>query len=189
MSLKKLSADVRGHIRRIIANKMLDHLNELDDQEEAFLQAILDNAEFWRKADTEPQLLDRYLGFFDGSSSVRKQYVFQNYAYKIKGEFTPEHEKLLVQDAFDSERRKFERLRHKFDLAQHTEPRTERTGIPEEVRIAVWRRDKGQCVRCGSRERLEYDHIIPVSRGGSNTVRNIELLCEKCNRSKGDNIE
>jgi 5-methylcytosine-specific restriction endonuclease McrA len=119
-----------------------------------------------------------------------KQYIFQNYAYIIiKGTFTPEQEKLLVQDDFDSERRKFERLRNKHSLAQHTEPRTNRTGIPEEVRIAVWRRDSGRCVRCDSRERLEYDHIIPVSRGGSNTVRNIELLCETCNRNKGVNIQ
>lgn len=36
---------------------------------------------------------------------------------------------------------------------------------------------------------LEYDHIVPVSRGGSNTARNVELLCEVCNRSKGDRIQ
>jgi len=57
------------------------------------------------------------------------------------------------------------------------------------VRIAVWRRDEGKCAKCGSRENLEYDHIIPISKGGSNTVRNIELLCEECNRKKRDNIE
>jgi len=37
----------------------------------------------------------------------------------------------------------------------------------------------------GSNERLEFDHIIPVSKGGSNTARNIELRCEACNRRKG----
>jgi len=63
-----------------------------------------------------------------------------------------------------------------------------RPRIPERVRIEVWRRDEGKCVKCGSREKLEYDHIIPLSKGGSNTARNIELLCEKCNRSKGGNI-
>ena len=42
----------------------------------------------------------------------------------------------------------------------------------------VWRRDEGKCVQCDSSERIEYDHIIPVSKGGSNTVRNIQLLCE-----------
>lgn len=60
--------------------------------------------------------------------------------------------------------------------------------IPGRVRREVWRRDEGKCVKCGSRERLELDHIIPFSKGGSNTARNIELLCEKCNREKRDNI-
>jgi len=37
-------------------------------------------------------------------------------------------------------------------------------------------------------ERLEYDHIIPVSRGGSNTARNIELRCEARNRRKSATV-
>ncbi len=64
-----------------------------------------------------------------------------------------------------------------------------RVAISSDVRREVWRRDGGKCVRCGSRERLEYDHIVPVSKGGSNTARNIELLCENCNRSKSDSIQ
>jgi Holliday junction DNA helicase RuvB len=60
--------------------------------------------------------------------------------------------------------------------------------ISEKVRIAVWRRDNGKCAKCGNRKKLEYDHIIPVSKGGGNTVRNIELLCELCNRRKKDHI-
>jgi hypothetical protein len=63
-----------------------------------------------------------------------------------------------------------------------------RETIPERVRHEVWRRDQGQCVDCGSRERLEFDHIIPVSRGGSNTARNIELRCQACNRRKGATV-
>jgi hypothetical protein len=41
--------------------------------------------------------------------------------------------------------------------------------VPSNVKIAVWRRDEGKCVKCTSQEKLEYDHIIPVSKGGSNT--------------------
>jgi hypothetical protein len=63
-----------------------------------------------------------------------------------------------------------------------------RESIPERVRQEVWRRDQGRCVYCGSRERLEFDHIIPFSRGGSSTVRNLQLLCERCNRRKGATI-
>jgi len=63
-----------------------------------------------------------------------------------------------------------------------------RERISSEVRRAVWIRDQGMCARCQSRERLEYDHIVPLARGGSNTERNIELLCEVCNRAKSDAI-
>jgi uncharacterized membrane protein len=63
--------------------------------------------------------------------------------------------------------------------------RASRPSIPARVRSEVWRRDEGGCVDCGSKERLEYDHIIPLSRGGANTARNIELRCEVCHRAKG----
>ncbi|MGB2762747.1 MAG: HNH endonuclease [Minisyncoccales bacterium] len=64
----------------------------------------------------------------------------------------------------------------------------QRERIPDRVKREVWRRDKGRCAECGSREKLEYDHIIPISKGGSSTVRNIELLCENCNRKKSSKI-
>jgi HNH endonuclease len=72
--------------------------------------------------------------------------------------------------------------------APHVAQPARREPIPERVRHEVWRRDRGTCVECGSRGRLEFDHIIPVSRGGSNTTRNIELRCEPCNRRKGARI-
>jgi Holliday junction DNA helicase RuvB len=64
----------------------------------------------------------------------------------------------------------------------------EREPIPDDIKMFVWQRDGSHCVKCGSRENLEFDHIIPVSKGGSNTARNLQLLCERCNRSKGGNI-
>ena len=59
---------------------------------------------------------------------------------------------------------------------------------PERVKMYVWKRDDGRCAYCKSNKKLEYDHIIPVSKGGSNTARNIQLLCERCNRSKSAKI-
>ena len=70
------------------------------------------------------------------------------------------------------------------NLQQRPSARRER--IPELVRRFVWQRDGGQCVACGSKERLEFDHIIPVIEGGANTERNIQLLCESCKRKKGN---
>ena len=58
----------------------------------------------------------------------------------------------------------------------------------QSVKDKVWKRDGGKCVECGSNENLEFDHIIPHSKGGANTYRNIQLLCEPCNRSKSAKI-
>jgi len=65
---------------------------------------------------------------------------------------------------------------------RHREP------IPQHVKDRVWNRDGGKCRECGSNENLEYDHMIPHSKGGANTYRNIQLLCEPCNRRKSAKI-
>lgn len=116
------------------------------------------------------------------------EWVFNGFVYEIKGFYSDEEIRLLILDDFDKERRYFEKLKIKFDETEKTEFAYKRPRIPESVRVEVWRRDGGKCGRCGSREKLEYDHIVPISKGGSNTARNIELLCEKCNRSKGNNV-
>lgn len=63
-----------------------------------------------------------------------------------------------------------------------------RKPIPESVKHEVWRRDNGKCVQCGSNENIEFDHIIPFSKGGADTARNLQLLCQSCNRKKTDKI-
>jgi 5-methylcytosine-specific restriction endonuclease McrA len=63
-----------------------------------------------------------------------------------------------------------------------------RTPIPDDVKAAVWNRDGGRCVRCGSNENIEFDHIIPFSKGGSSSFRNLQTLCEACNRAKNASI-
>jgi hypothetical protein len=62
--------------------------------------------------------------------------------------------------------------------------------IPSAVKIEVWKRDKGRCVKCGSTENLHFDHIIPYSHGGSSKdAKNIQILCLNHNLQKSDNIE
>ena len=53
--------------------------------------------------------------------------------------------------------------------------------IPSRVKKHVLKRDKGRCSQCGSKKHLEYEHIIPLSEGGSNTAGNVKLLCQECN--------
>jgi hypothetical protein len=63
-----------------------------------------------------------------------------------------------------------------------------RNAIPEDVKLLVWARDGGSCVRCGSKQNLHFDHLIPVAKGGGNSEANIQILCEGCNLKKGDKI-
>ena len=60
--------------------------------------------------------------------------------------------------------------------------------ISSEVKQNVWNRDGGKCVCCNSITQLEFDHIIPVSKGGSNFENNVQILCYDCNRKKFNNI-
>jgi hypothetical protein len=69
---------------------------------------------------------------------------------------------------------------------QRSGPRRE--PISDDVKLVVWSRDGGACVRCGSKEKMHFDHIIPVVKGGGNGENNIQLLCEGCNLKKSDRI-
>jgi 5-methylcytosine-specific restriction endonuclease McrA len=46
-----------------------------------------------------------------------------------------------------------------------------------------------KCLRCGSTDRIEADHVIPISRGGKNIASNIQPLCRLCNASKHNRIK
>jgi len=64
---------------------------------------------------------------------------------------------------------------------------SDREPIPADLRHEVFQRDKYRCRDCGATNKeaqLEVDHIIPVSKGGTNDLHNLQTLCKKCNRSK-----
>lgn len=77
------------------------------------------------------------------------------------------------------------RFHRQLDLKQSTKNSRH---IPQTVRNAVWQRCGGQCVYCQSSSYLEFDHVIPVAKGGSNSETNVQLLCRACNLSKSDKI-
>lgn len=61
--------------------------------------------------------------------------------------------------------------------------------IPTQVKIEVWKRDGGECVVCGSKENLHFDHDLPFSKGGTSlTEKNVKILCMKCNLKKSNRI-
>ena len=69
---------------------------------------------------------------------------------------------------------------------------TPRIIIPPAVKQYVFNRDHYQCQSCGKdrlRAKLSIDHIIPLAKGGSNDISNLQTLCLDCNRIKTDKID
>ena len=121
------------------------------------------------------------------NSSKKRWWMFKNEFYwEDEGYLIAEVEALIL-DKLEQKKRKVDRALERISQSAF-ESANERQSIPNDVKTIVWQRDKGHCVKCGSQKNIEYDHIIPLAKGGSNTARNIQLLCENCNRSKGPNL-
>ena len=61
--------------------------------------------------------------------------------------------------------------------------------ISETLRNKVFARDGYKCLKCGSTEDLQLDHIIPFSEGGTTEEENLQTLCKLCNLKKGNKKE
>ena len=51
-------------------------------------------------------------------------------------------------------------------------------------RSNIFIRDGYKCIYCGSEDNLTIDHVIPKSRGGNNTWKNMVSCCGRCNVTK-----
>lgn len=63
--------------------------------------------------------------------------------------------------------------------------------IPRAVMLKVVRRDGQICAICKRNvldDEIEFDHVIPFSRGGATTAENLRVLCRECNRKKSDTL-
>jgi len=120
-------------------------------------------------------------------SSSSLFWLYRDRLIKVTGEESSEELILRIKHKVLGHERALDRIKREVEAFENFErlEANHRAPIPERVRMFVWQRDGGRCVSCGCQERLEYDHIIPLAAGGSNTERNIQLLCESCNRKKG----
>jgi len=67
--------------------------------------------------------------------------------------------------------------------------RERRKPLSRSKRISLYVTQEGKCARCHDPFQIKYltdDHIIPISKGGTDDFRNRRLICHGCNRKKSD---
>lgn len=100
----------------------------------------------------------------------------------------------IIERSFDVHIEKLER--QKFGIGAMRSRRSSKPtvrSIPARTKKAVYDRDGGQCAhmyqdgqRCPNRAALEFDHIVPVAKGGKTTIDNLRLLCRAHNQHAAD---
>ena len=71
------------------------------------------------------------------------------------------------------------------------ENKNKRVNLPNSLRYRILKRDRFTCSSCGARApdvELEVDHIIPVSKGGTDEETNLVTKCFECNNGKSNKI-
>ena len=107
-------------------------------------------------------------------------YLFGEHLWELKPSELGASDKgleILFLDMAERERQRCDRLRSGILSSVAT---ADCALIPAPVRTTVFRRDRGKCARCGGRQGLDFEFIIPPSKGGTASVKNIHLLCTRC---------
>ena len=73
--------------------------------------------------------------------------------------------------------------------AKNQKRRTAKTQAGGSFTAAEWKtlckQYNYKCLDCGKRRKLTADHVVPVSKGGTSNIDNIQPLCSPCNSRKG----
>jgi len=88
----------------------------------------------------------------------------------------------LLKQRVDSEKNRIQYLK------SHKKRRTDADTYTKnkKVRGSVFERDGKKCKACNSTKDLTLDHIIPVSKDGTNRISNLQILCRSCNSKKSN---
>ena len=163
----------------------------ISDLEFEYLEDIVNNSKHHFKDKLNDQVLDVYeynkrkkrdQAINAAQEEIEKKRISEAKAFTLERK-----EQEILQQRRKRNREKLNDLQNKETL-KYKKKKISRH-IKQDVKDKVWRRDQGKCVKCGTNHKIEFDHILPFSKGGKSTYRNLQLLCQSCNLSKGVKAE
>lgn len=117
-----------------------------------------------------------------------RYWFYKDRFYAADADLSAEDVRALAEEQGNKKRLKLQRAHALQAMTEQLDSKAKRQPIPQDIKVLVWQRDGGRCTSCGSQNELEYDHIIPLALNGSNSDRNLQLLCADCNRRKGPTL-
>ena len=133
-------------------------------------------------ADVKREFLDESAR---GHCVPEERYAFlRDTLFVFDGQYSEDEMQMLMSEYMRSLQERMQVAAEERDTLRNMEESERPSEIPERVRTYVWRRDMARCAVCGSVQDLEFDHIIPRSRGGASTVGNVQIICASCNEKK-----
>lgn len=114
----------------------------------------------------------------------------EDYNEKMKSIFNTIFFGLNVEDAYYSNWYNLKLAKNKYlksrESDEYTRRRNEACIFTSKSKVREWVFDKygKECLNCGSTDRIALDHVVPVSKGGENSLKNLQPLCKRCNSKK-----
>lgn len=146
----------------------------------------------WRKAHPEraKELVDLWVkAHKERSDEIKSSWVKNNPdKRKAASEKWYRTHKAIAKERADAYRRKHPHISRTVKARRRTRETKAGGSFTVVEWLALCMKYSSRCLCCGRRRKLTADHVIPVSKGGSSNIGNIQPLCKSCNSTKGTKV-
>jgi hypothetical protein len=176
--------------KKMLKEKEIQEKREYEIKQEEKQKELKKQEEETKKAEELKILQQKHKEENERLEQIKKE----NLIKEKREKYERDYKEKIKRDILEKERKielesqAIQELINLGQLSDNYSSQTNRVPIPSHIKETVWKRDKQKCVLCNKQENLEFDHIIPISKGGSNSLNNLQLLCITCNRKKSNKI-
>lgn len=108
---------------------------------------------------------------------------------KEKYKNNPEYrEKIISRNSLNSKKESYKENKRIAVIRRRVKEKEAPNTLTKNEWVEILEKYNYKCAYCGEKNKLEVDHIIPVSKGGGTTKENVVPACRSCNSRKGNSV-